>query len=150
MKVSQLLDEKPGPIHSTTADQLVYEVAQVLREKKIGLVVVCGENGEIVGVLSERDIVRGLAENGAGIMETKVSELMTKDVLTSTPDDDTGAVLRRLWINNIRHMPVVEGKKLVGVLSVRDLLKSITQESSSRARDVLIEVLAEGKLYPGA
>jgi len=121
-----------------------------LRDRKIGLLVVCGPGDKIVGVLSERDIVRGFADQGAGVAQATVGDLMTKDVQTCEPGDDTGAVLRRLWMNNIRHMPVVENEVLVGVLSVRDLMKSLTQEGTSRARDVLIEVLKEGRYYPGA
>lgn len=150
MLVSELLAGKPGPVLSTTVDTLVYDVAQVLRDKKIGLLVVCGPGEKIVGVLSERDIVRGFANKGAEIVDVTVAELMTKDVLTCTPSDDTGSVLRRLWINNIRHMPVVENNVLVGILSVRDLLKSIAEAGGDTARDILVAVLQEGKLYPGA
>lgn len=131
-------------------DALVHDVAKVLRDKKIGLVVVCGRKSEIVGVLSERDIVRGFADSGTAIMEAKVADLMTKDVLTCTQDDDTSAVLRKLWINNVRHMPVVQDGGLVGILSVRDLMQSLTQEDGTRARDVLLDVLREGRYYPGA
>jgi len=150
MRVSEILAEKPGPVVSTTAETSIHDVAKVLRDKKIGLLVVCAPGDKIVGVLSERDIVRGFADQGSDITQAKVEDLMTKDVQTCEPADDTGAVLRRLWMNNIRHMPVVEDGVLVGVLSVRDLMKSLTQEGSSRARDVLIEVLREGRYYPGA
>ena len=105
---------------------------------------VCGPDGAIVGVLSERDIVRGLAEKGAAIMDVKVTDLMTKDVLTAGLEDDTSAVLRKLWINNVRHMPVVQDGVLVGILSVRDLMKSLTQEDGTRARDILLDVFARG------
>ena len=149
MQVRQLLAGNRGPVETTTPATVIHEVAKILRNKKIGLVVVSGEKGAIAGVLSERDIIRGLANRGAGIVETTVSELMTRDVLTCLPSDDTAAVLRRMWINNIRHMPVVEDGELVGILSVRDLLKSITQEGGARARDILIEVLREGRYYPG-
>ena len=150
MKVSQLLAERSGPVLSTEPDTTIHDVAKTLRERKIGLLVVCGTRGEFVGVISERDIIRGLAEVGADVISTKVSSLMTKDVLTCTPDDDTSAVLRRLWINNIRHMTVVREDLLVGILSVRDLLKSITEEGGTRAREILLDVLREGRYYPGA
>lgn len=150
MKVSQLLAERSGPVFSTEPEATIREVTETLQEHKIGLLVVCGAHGEIVGVISERDIIRGLAENGAGVITATVSSLMTKDVLTCTPDDDTSAVLRRLWINNIRHMPVVRDDLLVGILSVRDLLKSITEEGGNKAREILLDVLREGRYYPGA
>ena len=150
MKVSQLLAEKAGPVQSVAPEDMVHGVAKILKEKKIGLVVVCGPDGAIVGVLSERDIVRGLAEKGAAIMDVKVTDLMTKDVLTAGLEDDTSAVLRKLWINNVRHMPVVQDGALVGILSVRDLMKSLTQEDGTRARDILLDVLREGRYYPGA
>ena len=75
---------------------------------------------------------------------------MTKVVLTCTPDDDTSVVLRLLWINNLRHMPVVRDDLLVSILSVRDLLKSITEEGGTRARKILLDVLREERYYPGA
>ena len=91
-------------------------------------------DGEIVGVLSERDFVRGFAEKGAAIMDVKVTDLMTKDVLTAGLADDSSAILRKLWINNAWHMPVVQDGALVGIL----------------ARDILLDVLREGRYYPGA
>ena len=111
---------------------------------------VSGPGDKVVGVLSESDIVRGFADQGADVAQATVGDLMTRAVQTCELGDDTGAVLRRLWMNNIRHMPVVENEVLVGVLSVRDLMKSLTQEGMSWARDVLIEVLKEGRYYPGA
>lgn len=150
MKVRELLAEKTGPVQSVNPEDMVHSVAKILRDKKIGLVVVCGVGGEIVGVLSERDIVRGLADTGPKLMELKVADLMTEDVLTATPEDDTSAVLRKLWINNVRHMPVVQDGGLFGILSVRDLMKSLTQEDGTRARDILLDVLREGRYYPGA
>lgn len=107
-------------------------------------------DGEIVGVLSERNFVRGFAEKGAAIMDVKVTDLMTKDVLTAGLTDDSSAILRKLWINNVRHMPVVQDGALVGILSVRDLMKSLTQEDGTRAQDILLDVLREGRYYPGA
>ena len=107
-------------------------------------------DGEIVGVLSERDFVRGFAEKGAAIMDVKVTDLITKDVLTAGLAYDSSAILRKLWINNVRHMPVVQDGALVGILSVRDLMKSLTQEDGTRAQDILLDVLREGRYYPGA
>ena len=150
MKVSQLLAEKAGPVQSAGPEDMVHGVAKILKEKKIGLVVVCGPDGAIVGVLSEHDIVRGLAEKGAVIMVVKVTDLMTKDVLTAELEDDTSVVLRKLWSNNVRHMPVVQDGALVGILSVRDLMKTLTQEDGTRARDILLDVLCEGRYYLGA
>ena len=75
---------------------------------------------------------------------------MTKVVLTYTPDDDTSVVLRLLWINNLRHMPVVRDDLLVSILSGRDLLKSITEEGGTRARKILLAVLREERYYTGA
>ena len=102
-------------------------------------------DGEIVGVLSERNFVRGFAEKGAAIMDVKVTDLITKDVLTAGLADDSSAILRKLWINNVRHMPVVQDGALVGILSVRDLMKSLTQEDGTRAQDILLDVLREGR-----
>ena len=150
MKVRQLLAAKAGPVQSVAPEDMIHGVAKILREKKNGLVVVCGPDGEIVGVLSERHIVRGFAEKGAAIMDVKVTDLMTKDVLTAGLADDSSAILRKLWINNVRHMPVVQDGALVGILSVRDLMKSLTQEDGTRAQDILLDVLREGRYYPGA
>lgn len=119
-----------------------------MRDRKIRLLVVSGPGDKVVGVLSERDIVRGFADQGADVAQATVGDLMTKDVQTCELGDDTSAVLRRLWMNNIRHMPVVENEMLVGVLSLRDLMKSLTQKGTSRTRDVLIEVLKGGRFYP--
>ncbi|MEO1139118.1 MAG: CBS domain-containing protein [Pseudomonadota bacterium] len=129
MIVQQILKSKGNSdVITVTPDMKVGEAAQLLAKHRIGGVVV-SESGETAsGILSERDIVRGLAVKGAGCMNDRVSELMTADPVCCTKSDSADLVLARMTDGRFRHMPVVEGETLTGIVTIGDVVKARLQE----------------------
>lgn len=124
MSVAALLSKKPSTIVTLTADRSIKEASDLLAEHRIGALVVVEDEDRVAGILSERDIVRGLAARGASVMTQQVADLMTAPVETCTRSETADDVMRRMSEGRFRHMPVVEGAKLVGVVSIGDVVKN--------------------------
>lgn len=122
--IRQLLDKKGSDVWSTTPDASVYDALLLLAEKNIGALLVLQE-GELVGIISERDYARKVALRGKASVETPVREIMTEDVVTVSPQSTVEEAMALMTDKRIRHLPVVEEDKLVGVISIGDLVKSI-------------------------
>jgi CBS domain-containing protein len=101
----------------------VAEAAQVLSAKRIGAVIVSPDGRHLAGILSERDIVRELGRRGAACLTDKVDTLMTRTIVTCAPSDRTNAVLQKMTDGRFRHMPVMEGDEMVGLISIGDVVK---------------------------
>jgi CBS domain-containing protein len=123
MHVSAILKNKGATIITTRPDESVSTVAHILHANRIGAILVLNDAGGIAGILSERDIVRGLALHGASVMDNPVSSLMTAKVVSCTPTDTVATVMSRMTEGRFRHMPVVESGILVGVISIGDVVK---------------------------
>jgi len=104
-----------------------------LAERRIGALVILGADHRIVGILSERDIVRVLAERGPAALHEPVGQVMTRDVKTCSEDDTIESLMGRMTTGRFRHMPVVEQGKLVGVVSVGDVVKNRVEEMEREA-----------------
>lgn len=130
MLVQQILKSKGvSSVETVSPDMLVSEAAAILADKGIGTVVVSSDGGKTAaGILSERDIVRELARSGAGCLNDKVSTYMTSELQTCTRDEQTDSVLSRMTEGRFRHMPVVEGGELVGLISLGDVVKARLSE----------------------
>ncbi len=124
MNVADVLKTKPADVISTDADTSISDIAKLLAEKRVGAAVVTGSDGALVGIISERDIVRGLAEQGADLLTSPVSTLMTTEVETCSPGDSVEELMQRMTAGRFRHFPVMEGGKLAAVISIGDLVKS--------------------------
>jgi CBS domain-containing protein len=123
MKISDILRFKGTDVITTTPAQSVAQVAATLAEHRIGaLPVVDGET--VAGIVSERDIVRGLAERGPSVLDSPVREVMTSPVLTCTSADSVDSVAETMTEQRARHMPVVDGGRLIGVVSIGDVVSS--------------------------
>ena len=109
---------------------LVSEAAQILAERRIGGLVVSRDGEHAEGILSERDIVRALAVRGATCLTEKVDEMMTRNPVCCSRQDSSDAVLSRMTDGRFRHMPVVEDGKLVGIVTIGDVVKARLQELS--------------------
>lgn len=120
--VRKLLDGKGGSVFSLRPDDTLATAVQILRDKRIGALVVTDVNGDLQGILSERDIVRKLAETPGQTLPQKVQDNMTSTVETCMPDDTLITVLRRMTEGRFRHMPVVEDGKLCGVVTIGDVV----------------------------
>jgi CBS domain-containing protein len=141
MKVAEILKQKGQEVVSVQPNELISTLSHRLRLARIGAMVVLGEDGMLAGIVSERDIVHGVAEHGAHCLELTVAALMTKRVITCTPEDSVTRIAQMMTENRIRHLPVVQGGKLVGVVSVGDVVKNRLEEMSLEAsvlRDIAI------------
>ncbi|MBK8198931.1 MAG: CBS domain-containing protein [Acidobacteria bacterium] len=134
MIVEQILNDKGRVVVTLKADHTLKEAAQLLDDKKIGAVVTLGANDEIIGVLSERDIVRQVARQGADALQMLVGAAMTRSVVTvhaATPIDEA---LQTMTDRRIRHLPVVHNERLTGVISIGDLVKWKIAEAEAEAQ----------------
>ena len=131
MLVSQILGSKgTGDIISVTPDATIGDAARILSEKRIGALVVRSGTGLPEGILSERDIVRELGRQGAACLDNKVADLMTREIVHTTKEERTDAVLQKMTEGRFRHMPVFDGDTLAGVISIGDVVKARLSELS--------------------
>lgn len=124
-------------IETIMPEATVAEAAALLDKKRIGALVVSRTGEDIAGIISERDIVRALAHKGAGCLEMRVRELMTGAVETCAPGDTANSLLERMTQGRFRHLPVVEDGKMIGLVSIGDVVKAriteIEQENQAMA-----------------
>lgn len=120
--VSQVLATKGGTTYSIQPDQTLAEAVTVLRDKGIGALIVTDDSGALVGILSERDIVRKLAETPGQTLPQSVGDVMTRNVQTCDPSEPLISVLRRMTDGRFRHMPVVYNGALAGMLTIGDVI----------------------------
>ena len=131
MLVQQILKSKGDEgVITITPETLVSEAAQILAERRIGGLVVSRNGTKVDGILSERDIVRSLAVRGVVCMTESVSDMMTRNPVCCARQDTSDAVLARMTDGRFRHMPVVEDGKLVGIVTIGDVVKARLEELS--------------------
>ena len=122
MTVRSILDSKGHQVLSVEPDARLAAAVKILGEKKIGAVLVISQ-GRMEGILSERDIVRVLSERGARVLEEPVSDVMTRKVVSCRPADTVAAIMEMMTLGKFRHLPVLEGEKVVGLISIGDVVK---------------------------
>src|SRR5260221_14203821 len=127
MTVRAILDTKGHQIQSVEPDAKLAAAIKILGERKIGAVVVMSA-GRIEGILSERDIVRVLGERGAAVLDEPIGAVMTKKVISCKQSDTVAAIMEMMTRGKFRHLPVVEGEKVVGLISIGDIVKWRVQE----------------------
>ncbi|MEM6760134.1 MAG: CBS domain-containing protein [Pseudomonadota bacterium] len=129
MQVLHILKTKPDDaVVTVTPGTSVAQAAKVLADKRIGTVIVSADGERAAGILSERDIVRELGKRGAGVMQDRVETLMTADLVTCNRAQTADDVLTLMTNGRFRHMPVVEEGKLVGLISLGDVVKARLRE----------------------
>jgi CBS domain-containing protein len=129
MPVSTILKAKPAAGVITVAPGTsVGDAAQMLSQHRIGAVIVSSDGKRMLGILSERDIVRELGRRGAACLTDPVDALMTKDIITCGPSDRTNDVLQKMTNGRFRHMPVMDGDQMVGLISIGDVVKARLSE----------------------
>lgn len=133
MKVAEILKQKGQEVISVRPTESIETFAHRLRMARIGAMPVVGTAGSMEGIISERDVVHGLAEYGARCLQMTVGELMTKRVVACAPTDNIARIARIMTENRIRHLPVIDNGKLVGVVSVGDVVKNRLEEMSLEA-----------------
>ena len=128
MLIGQILAGKGREVVSTRPDATIAEVAGLLKARRIGAVVVADEDGELCGIISERDLARGLADHGAEILEMKVGQLMTREVVTCAPEDHIDHLMRSMTTGRFRHLPVLRDGEMIGIISIGDVVKHRVDE----------------------
>ncbi len=138
MSVETILKDHDGNLITCRPEDTIETVARLLTSNKIGALPVRDGDRKLVGIISERDIVRGLSEKGVAVVNLIVSDLMSPDVATCKPTDSIKDVVEIMLRRHIRHLPVVEGDDLLDILSQRDVMESrleLTELETSVLRD---------------
>jgi CBS domain-containing protein len=123
MNIASILATKGGQVFTIRPDQTVRQALAVLGERNVGALVVVDSSGGAIGILSERDIVRQLARDEQAL-SVPVDKLMTRDLVVGVPQDDLRSVGTTMVQRRIRHLPIVDGGKLVGIVSIGDVVKA--------------------------
>jgi CBS domain-containing protein len=133
MNVASILKGKGANIITASPDDFVSDIAGLLAKKRIGAVLIVDDQDHLAGVVSERDIVRGLAASGNGCLQQKASELMTANVITCEPSDTINDVMSLMTAKRIRHLPVLTDGALTGFISIGDVVKNRMDEVEREA-----------------
>ena len=123
MIVKTILSGKGGNVVTIEPTANVADAAKMLAEKHIGALVVTGAEGRLVGIISERDIVRALANRGNAALKLPLTEVMTRKVVTCSEDETLSVIMERMTQGKFRHVPVLDGDRLVGIISIGDVVK---------------------------
>jgi CBS domain-containing protein len=133
MLVSQILKEKGDMVFTASPSDSVAAVAALLQARRVGAMVVLDENHDVAGIVSERDIVRVVAERGAEGLTQPISACMTRDVVFAEPQENVDELMSRMTDRRIRHLPVCRDGRLIGIVSIGDLVKSKIAETVAEA-----------------
>jgi CBS domain-containing protein len=135
-KVSEVLRQKGDRVVTVAPQQTVASVVQVLTKNRIGASPVINEDGELIGIISERDIIRGISEHANALLTLPVEQLMTRDVETCSPQDRLVDLMQVMTLRRIRHLPVVQNGALRGIVSIGDVVKQRLEEVQSEVEDL--------------
>ena len=131
MFVSDIIKGKGGSVVSVTSEQPVHEALALLAKHRIGAVLVVDPGGGIAGILSERDLVRAMHRIGKSVFDKRVGDLMTTPVVTCSPKDPVGAIEGMMTAQRFRHVPVLQDGKLIGLVSIGDVVKARIEEAEA-------------------
>lgn len=123
MLIAQIIRDKGAVVHTLAASATLEEAARELHEKRVGALVVMDAENAIIGVFSERDLVREIASRGAKALQDDVASAMSREVFTARLDETIDDCLGRMTDRRVRHLPVVDEVRLVGIVSIGDLVK---------------------------
>ena len=135
MLVSQILRQKGDTVFTAAVSDTIAEVAQLLHARGVGALVVM-DAGLVAGIVSERDVVRQLHTHGASALSRPVSKIMTATVATCTKSDTVDSLSVLMTKNRVRHVPVLDGKKLIGIVSIGDVVKTRMEELEAEQRQL--------------
>jgi CBS domain-containing protein len=135
MRIVDVLRSKGAAVVTVNADATVGELLAGLAEHNIGAMVVMGAEG-VAGIVSERDVVRQLHAHGASVLSRPVSKIMTTELATCTKSDTVDTVSGLMTEHRVRHVPVLDGKNLIGIVSIGDVVKTRMQELEAQQRQL--------------
>jgi CBS domain-containing protein len=133
MLIKHILGEKGREVIAITADATLSEAARLLARKRIGAIVVLGETGTLAGILSERDVVRAVAEESVAALARPVSAYMTRAVATCSEHDSIEDLMEMMTVGRFRHVPVVDDGRMSGIVSIGDVVKTRIAETVQEA-----------------
>ena len=142
MNVAQLLDFKGHDVATISQGRSVADAVGMMRKRGIGALVVTGADAPFVGIISERDIVRALGARGGEILRDDVGTLMSRDVVTCTLDTHCSTLMGLMTKERIRHLPVVDAQRLVGMISIGDVVRARFEELERERQELLDYVQA--------
>lgn len=128
MQISVILARKGSEVHTVASSATVEEAARLLGEHRVGALVVAGERTAIVGIVSERDLVRAIAQGGSGALARTVADVMTAEVTTCAPDATVEQLMATMTDKRVRHVPILDGETLAGIVSIGDVVKNRLDE----------------------
>jgi CBS domain-containing protein len=143
MNIASILAKKGGQVYTIRPEQTVRQALTTLAERNVGALVAVDGSGGVVGILSERDVVRRLARD-ENALSLAVEALMTKNVITGLPQDDLGAVGRTMTDRRFRHMPILENGRLIGVVSLGDIVKAQRDQYQGEVETLETQLIDEG------
>ena len=123
MAVAQILRQKGSTVYSVEPGETLQKIVDVLAQHRIGAVLVMHGDGKLAGIVSERDVVRAMAGNAAGVANKKATDIMTAKVRTCAPNDTEAELMALMTEHRIRHLPVESNGKIVGMISIGDVVK---------------------------
>jgi len=142
--VNQIIKEKGSDFYSVNPDQVVYDALQMMAEKDIGALPVIDNDGKMIGMFSERDYARKLVLQGITSKETKVSEIMATELYTVNPSMSTLECMAVMTEKKVRHLPVLDHNKIVGIVSIGDIVNHIIHEQNITIKDLEKYITSSG------
>jgi len=148
MTVAAILKQKGGEVVSVTPAATLPEIAAIIAARRIGAVIVLQGEGQLAGIVSERDVVKAIAAHGAAALGKTAADIMTANVITATPKTTINDAMAQMDAGYFRHLPVVDNGKLVGIISVKDVVHARI-ETQALEVDSLTEFVHRGVLAGG-
>ena len=140
MRIADILRKKGSRVVTIESQKTVWDAIQILNEHKIGAAVVTEADGRVAGIISERDILQAAAKQRESIKETAIADIMTTDLIIGVAEDRLDYVMGIMTQNRIRHLPVMDGEDLVGIISIGDVVNAHLQQTefeNRRLRDYI-------------
>lgn len=142
MSVRAIIEAQKGDIKSVSPTDTLHDAISLMGRSKIGAVVVLGADGALTGILTERDVVRLISENGASALDQSVESGMTPNPVTCSAADDAYDAIEKMNAQKCRHLPVMEGSSVVGMVSSRDVMESVWHRTAEQDRRQILAQIA--------
>ncbi|MBL4646515.1 MAG: inosine-5-monophosphate dehydrogenase [Hyphomicrobiales bacterium] len=136
MTIASIISEKGSDVFTATLPQTLQETCNILREHRIGAILIVDDAGKLIGILSERDIVRKISTDGPDALQCDAEQCMTKEIVVCTPQDTIQVAMERMTTGRFRHMPVIEDGNLAGMVSIGDLVKRRIADAERETEDL--------------
>ena len=136
MTIASIIHGKPHRLISVAPDDTLQQATELLTRERIGALLVLKPNGDVAGIISERDIVRAVGVNGADVLSRPVAELMTKNVVCCAPEDTVDQAMAMMTERRFRHLPVRQNGRIVAMISIGDVVKQKVEEAEAESQSL--------------